>query len=235
MSRKCCCCIPIVVGAAILGVIGLLLCALELTVLIPYLLDIDVQTFNPVKENLDRIYLTFEKTLEDHKDNFGMDEGTINEIMTNVKSYVPQVMIGATVESGIYGLICLLMVIGAASKVRLLMLPYLIINLIGLIVMILGCVGGCVAMFFYEYVVMGVIASVITLILTILLIYFWSVVQRAFVELGNDDRMYSPVPMKPAGNYSDGRGAGYYPTSPQHFQMDESVSSFEAYFFKENH
>lgn len=223
MSRKCCCCIPIVVGAAILGVIGLLFCALELTVLIPYLLDVDVQTFNPIKENLNKIYLTFEETLEQHKDDFQMDDKTINEIMTNTKAYVPQVMIGATVESGIYGLICLLMVIGAASKVRLLMLPYLIINLVGLIVMILGCVGGCVALFFYspEHVVMGVIASVITLILAILLIYFWSVVQRAFVELGNDDRMYSPVPMKPAGNYSDGRGAGYYPTSPQHFQMDE--------------
>jgi len=223
MSRKCCCCIPIVVGAAILGVIGLLFCALELTVLIPYLLDVDVQTFNPIKENLNKIYLTFEETLEQHKNDFQMDDKTINEIMTNAKAYVPQVMIGATVESGIYGLICLLMVIGAASKVRLLMLPYLIINLVGLIIMILGCVGGCVALFFYspEYVVMGVIASVITLILAILLIYFWSVVQRAFVELGNDDRMYSPVPMKPAGNYSDGRGAGYYPTSPQHFQMDE--------------
>jgi len=223
MSRRCCCCIPIVIGAAILGVIGLLFCALELTALVPYLLDIDIETFNPIKENLNKIYLTFEETLQQNKEEFKIDDETINDVMTNVKAYVPQVMIGATIESGVYGLICLLMVIGAASKVRLLMLPYLIINLIGLIVMILGCVGGCVALFFYspEHVVMGVIASVITLILAILLIYFWSVVQRAFVELGNDDRMYSPVPMKPAGNYSDGRGAGYYPTSPQHFQMDE--------------
>jgi len=223
MSRRCCCCIPIVIGAAILGVIGLLFCALELTALVPYLLDIDIETFNPIKENLNKIYLTFEETLQQNKEEFKLDDETINDVMTNVKAYVPQVMIGATIESGVYGLICLLMVIGAASKVRLLMLPYLIINLIGLIVMILGCVGGCVALFLYspEHVVMGVIASVITVILTILLIYFWSVVQRAFVELGNDDRMYSPVPMKPAGNYNDGRGAGYYPTSPQHFQMDE--------------
>jgi hypothetical protein len=212
-----------VIGAAILGVIGLLFCALELTALVPYLLDIDIETFNPIKENLNKIYLTFEETLQQNKEEFKLDDETINDVMTNVKAYVPQVMIGATIESGVYGLICLLMVIGAASKVRLLMLPYLIINLIGLIVMILGCVGGCVALFLYspEHVVMGVIASVITVILTILLIYFWSVVQRAFVELGNDDRMYSPVPMKPAGNYNDGRGAGYYPTSPQHFQMDE--------------
>jgi len=223
MSRKCCCCIPIVVGAAILGVIGLLFCALELTALIPYLLDVDVEIFNPIKENLNTIFMTFEKSLEQHKGDLQMDDDTIKDVMTNAKAYVPQVLIGATIESGVYGLICLLMLIGAASKVRLLMLPYLIINLGGLIVMILGCVGGCVALFFWspEYVVMGVIASVITLILAILLIYFWSVVQRAFVELGNDDRMYSPVPMKPAGNYNDGRGAGYYPTSPQHFQMDE--------------
>jgi len=223
MSRRCCCCIPIVVGAAILGVIGLLFCALELTALVPYLMDIDIEVFNPIKKNLETIYMIFEDNLEKNKNDLNMDDEFIKDIMENIKAYVPQVMIGATIESGVYGLICLLMVIGAASKVRLLMLPYLIINLIGLIVMILGCVGGCVALFFYspEHVVMGVIASVITLILAILLIYFWSVVQRAFVELGNDDRMYSPVPMKPAGNYNDGRGAGYYPTSPQHFQMDE--------------
>lgn len=214
---------PIVIGAAILGVIGLLFCAMELTVLVPYLLDIDKEIFNPIKENLDQIYYVMEEILKENKGDMQIDDDVINEVMNNVKAYVPQVMMGATIESGVYGLVCLLMVIGAASKVRLLMLPYLIITLVGIIVLILGCVGGCVALFFYspEYVVMGVIASVTTLVLALLLIYFWSVVQRAFVELGNDDRMYSPVPMKPAGNYNDGRGAGYYPTSPQHFQMDE--------------
>ena len=119
MSRRCCCCIPIVIGAAILGVIGLLFCALELTALVPYLLDIDIETFNPIKENLNKIYLTFEETLQQNKEEFKLDDETINDVMTNVKAYVPQVMIGATIESGVYGLICLLMVIGAASKVRI--------------------------------------------------------------------------------------------------------------------
>jgi len=226
MSRRCCCCIPIVVGAAILGVIGLLFCALELTALIPYLLDIDIKTFNPIKENLETIFKTAEETLQQFKEESkdeNMKEVNVEQIMNELRLYAPQVLIGATIESGVYGLICLLMVIGAAAKVRLLMLPYLIINLLGLIVMILGCVGGCVVLFYIgpNWVVQGVIASVITLILTITLIYFWTVVQRAFVELGNDDRMYSPVPIKPAGYSNDGRGAGYYPTSPQHFQMDE--------------
>ena len=57
-----------------------------------------------------------------------------------------------------------------------------------------------------------------TLVVAILLIYFWIAVQRAYTELGNNDYMYSPAPVKPT-TY-DGRG-GYYPTSPQHFQMDE--------------
>ena len=50
--------------------------------------------------------------------------------------------------------------------------------------------------------------------------FFFIAVQRAYVELGNNDYMYSPAPIKPAYNDHHGRG-GYYPTSPQHFQMDE--------------
>ena len=56
MSRKCCCCIPVVVGAAILGLIALLFCASESAVLIPYLAQFDIETFNPIQQNLNDIY-----------------------------------------------------------------------------------------------------------------------------------------------------------------------------------
>ena len=52
------------------------------------------------------------------------------------------------------------------------------------------------------------------------ILFLFIAVQRAYVELGNNDYMYSPAPIKPAYNDHHGRG-GYYPTSPQHFQMDE--------------
>jgi len=64
MSRRCCCCIPIVVGAAILGVIGLLFCALELTTLVPYVMRVDIEVFNPIEKNLETIYMIFEDILE---------------------------------------------------------------------------------------------------------------------------------------------------------------------------
>ena len=56
MSRKCCCCIPVVVGAAILGLIALLFCASELAALISYLAQFDIETINPIQQNLNDIY-----------------------------------------------------------------------------------------------------------------------------------------------------------------------------------
>ena len=69
--------------------------------------------------------------------------------------------------------------------------------------------------------IVAVIAGVTVLISSGLLLYFWIAVQRAYVELGNNDYMYSPAPIKPmTTQYNDGRGY-YPPTSPQHFQMDD--------------
>ena len=55
MSRKCCCCIPVVVGAAILGLIAPIFYGSELAVLIPYLAQFDIETFNLIQQNLDNI------------------------------------------------------------------------------------------------------------------------------------------------------------------------------------
>jgi len=228
MSRKCCCCIPVVVGAAILGLIALLFCASELTVLIPYLAQFDIETFNPIQQNLNDIYFVFDDLLKNCVSNagacvFNMTTEYKNDILEQTKSYESTVLMGAAVESGVYGLTALLMVIGIAAKSRFLMLPYMILTLLGIIVLVLAGVGACVYLFFDpELLVAGVIASVTTLIFGSIMMYLWSVVQRAFVDLGNDDRMYSPVGTKDNGiDYNGGRNAYHYPTSPQQFQMDE--------------
>ena len=81
--RKCCCCISVHVGASILGFLGFLICALELAVLIPYMLDIDPETFNPIKDNLDDFKYILEKTMEENK----IDKDTIGIITTNIDTY----------------------------------------------------------------------------------------------------------------------------------------------------
>lgn len=210
--RKCCCCISVHVGASILGFLGLLICALELAVLIPYMLEVDPDTFNPIQDNLDDFKYILEKTMKEHQ----IDQEVIDMIKTNIETYTWPSFLGATVESAVYGLCCLLMMIGVSCQVRGLMVPYLILQMLAIIIMVLSGIAVTVALCFYNAIV-AVIAGVVVFIASILLIYFWIAVQRAYVELGNNDYMYSPAPIKPA--YNDGRG--YYPTSPQHFQMDD--------------
>jgi len=214
--RKCCCCISVHVGAAILGLLGLTICAVELVVLVPYLLGISPDVFNPIEKNMEQAFYIFEDMLKENK----FEEDQIQAIVANVKEYMWHTFIGATIEAGIYGLCALLMMIGASCQIRGLMIPYLVVQMIAIVILVLVGVGVTVAMCFYNA-IMGVVAGVVTLIISLLLIYFWAAVQRAYVELGNNDYMYSPAPIKPVGHY-DGRGAAdHYPTSPQHFAMDE--------------
>jgi hypothetical protein len=57
-------------------------------------------------------------------------------------------------------------------------------------------------------------------VVSFLLIYFWMVVQRAYVDLGVYGN-YSPAPtIKPM--YAN--SSSHYPAMPHHFQMDESMN-----------
>ena len=110
--------------------------------------------------------------------------------------------------------------IGASCQVRGLMVPYLILQMLVFIVWIVTGAAVTLGLCFVNAIV-AVIAGVTVLISSGLLLYFWIAVQRAYVELGNNDYMYSPAPIKPmTTQYNDGRGY-YPPTSPQHFQMDD--------------
>ncbi len=218
--RKCCCCISVHVGAAILGFIGAVICALELVVLIPYLLDVDENVFNPIQENLDHTFYILEKMLKENK----MPEDDISIVIDNINQYLWPTLLGAAIESILYMLCCLLLIIGSQCEIRGLMIPYLIAQMLAILVLLLVGIAVTIGLFFIN-IIMGVIAGVVVLILGFLLIYFWAAVLRAYVELGNRDYMYSPPPIKQpvykgSSHANDGRG-GYYPASPQHFQMEE--------------
>ena len=88
--RKCCCCISVHVGATILGLIGFMICALELVVLVPYLVEIDTDVFNPVQKNLEDFYFVLEKTLKENQ----IDKETIDEVLKNLKEYLWPTFLG---------------------------------------------------------------------------------------------------------------------------------------------
>ena len=220
--RKCCCCIPILGGATVLGFISLVLCTLEYVVTIPYLAGIDVETFNPLQRNLQEMY---DQIWYDAKQTPNDTELT-NGIVSEVKDYTWKTIIGEAVSTAVYFIISLLMICGIQYDMRRLMIPYIVIQMFYIILAIVIGIAITILCFYINHVV-GIVAATLCLMLSSWLIYFWVAVQKAYIELGTRDNSCSPPALvKPTyntgdhHNCSDGGGA-LYPTIQQHFQMLE--------------
>lgn len=213
--RRCCCCISVHAGSVILGIVAVILAGLELAVLIPYLLDLE--EFNPIGNNMDTAKKIIEETL---KDQLKLNESLTETIMDEFENHKKTALITETVLAGIYALFAILMIAGVKSRVRGLMVPYLVYQMLTFIVTVLAGIAGTVGLFFVN-IIMGFIATGIVLVASFLFIYFWLAVQTAFVEIGNRDYMYSPAPVKPIYNPPGGGGNSWQtPNAPQHFQME---------------
>jgi hypothetical protein len=119
---KCCCCLSVTTGATILGLIGILMAAAELVPLVPYL--IESESFNPIRENVEKMFYVMEQMLEENK--FTKDE--IDEIVLNIRAYLWPFILGETISSGLYALLAFFLVIGVQMRKRVLMLPYMIVQ-----------------------------------------------------------------------------------------------------------
>ena len=174
--RKCCCCIPILGGATFLGFIAIMLCALEFVVTIPYLLKIDIDVFNPLQSNLEYLYDQLEygfQSVINETDNPHLTE----EIMAQVRAYTWTAIISEACCTGVYLIISLMMVCGIQCDMRGLMLPYMIVQMLYILVGILSGIGITV-LFFYFNIIMGIVSAAVILILAFLMIYFWVAVQK---------------------------------------------------------
>ena len=121
---KCCCCLSVTTGATILGLIGFLLAASELVPLVPYL--IEAESFNPIRENVEKVFFVMEQMLEENK--FTKEE--IEEIVTNIRAYLWPFVLGETISSGLYALLAFFLVLGVQCRKRALMLPYMIVQVL---------------------------------------------------------------------------------------------------------
>jgi len=219
--RKCCCCIPILGGATTLGLVALVLCALEFVVTIPFLADISINTFNPLKGNIEYLYEQIDFALEQVINH--TDTQLRETIMKEIRDYTWTAVLCEAISTGVYFSIALMMICGIQCDMRGLMIPYLVIQMIYIILAIVIGVAATVLIFYFNL-IMGIVAAAVLLILAFLFIYFWAAVQKAYIELGNRDYMYSPAPIKPTynpGHHHNGSGGGLYPQVPQHFQMQE--------------
>lgn len=212
--RKCCFCISVHTGTIVLAVLAMILAALELTVLIPYLLG--STDFNPIQHHLQEFYFGLENVLEER--NFTQEQQ--DEVILLVDSSLWPTFLFETVSASLYLLSAILLIVGVWCKLRSLMLPYMILQMLVLILVVIFGIVITIVLFFVS-VVMGAICTGIVILTAFLFVYLWTVVQKSYIELGNRDYMYSPAPVKPIYN----PGGNHYshqphPSSPQRFNMD---------------
>ena len=205
--RTCCCCIPVLGGATFIGILGILLALAEMTPLTTYLIDFD--GFNPIKENME----SFMYILEDALKTSDVSEEDINQIKNAITDNLFTVFLTEVVLAGVYAIMALLMIFGIHCDMRGMMIPYMMYQMLLIVISILVGLALTVGLFFHN-VIMGIVSAVVLLIVSFLLVYYWVAVQQAYVELGNRDYMYSPAPTKQYNGSS-------YPSAPQRFEMHE--------------
>ena len=180
-------------GATVIGFITLALCALKLVLTIPYLAGIDVGTFNPIQNNLQYIYDQIEYATK----NVSKDADLTKSIVPNVEENTWEIILSDTVSTVVYFIVSLMMICGIQCKMRGLMLPYMVVQMLYIILGIVTAVGVTVILFYYNL-IMGIVAAASVLIPLFLIIHFWVTVKKAYIELGNHDGDvgYSSVPLR---------------------------------------
>jgi len=207
--RTCCCCIPVLAGATVIGVLGMLMTLAFMTPLTTYL--IELEEFDPIRDNMPSVLFQLDKSLSEAK----VTPADITMINDAIEEHIWYGVLILEVLAGSYLLFALCMIFGIHCDMRGLMIPYLMYQMLLIILAILLGLVLTIGMFLFQNTLLGVVSVVVLLILSFLLVYYWVAVQKAFVELGNRDYMYSPAPTK-AYN-----GAHHYPSAPQRFEMQE--------------
>ena len=88
--KKCCCCIPLVRGAIILTILAFLISSIQLGTLFPYILDVDVETFNPIERNLNGTLDLLRSKLKE----FEVKPGIVSAVEENIRKYIRPTLIG---------------------------------------------------------------------------------------------------------------------------------------------
>ena len=96
--RRCCCCVSVHWGAALLGLLSVVLVGLELAVLVPYLIRDD--NFNPIEKNVNSVVYVMESLLEES----GADESTRLEAKRLLQTWLWTALLVETCLAVLYAL-----------------------------------------------------------------------------------------------------------------------------------
>ena len=80
--KKCCCCIPLNAGAIILVLLSLIITAIQLCVLVPYLANVDPESFNLIEKYKPKVMEFLQSKLTEYK----VSEDVIQQIKETINN-----------------------------------------------------------------------------------------------------------------------------------------------------
>ena len=174
-----------------MGVIALIFCLLQLVVAIPFLAKIEA--FNPLNDTLEHFYPYVSTFIE----SFNVSSNVSQDIMEEVRKYIWYSILGEAMASIVYFVLALIMVLGIRWDMRFLMIPHLIVHILYIILCIfIGLAVTAIFFFGQNTEKEGTTSAIAVLVLEFCFVYFWVVVQKAYIELGHQDYMYSSEPIE---------------------------------------
>ena len=115
IMRNCCCC-KVTTGSIILGVLTLISSAIILIPLVGYLLEVDIDGLNVIQNN----QKVMEKVLEDGLERHTWTTEAVNDIMSQVRSWLPTIILVCALYAGVTAIFSLLLIIGVSCRVIIL-------------------------------------------------------------------------------------------------------------------
>jgi len=218
IMRTCCCC-KVTTGSVVLGLLTLAASLLILVPLVGYLADInDIPVLDVIKNN----QKVMEKVLEDSLKMHDWTKEDVSSIMTSVREWFPTIILVCAVYVGVTALFALLLVVGVCSRVRCLMVPFLILSMLDIVLSGTGGIVIVVALFQLST-IHGLVSLAVYLVSAVVSLYCWATVLSAYKYLANSSprgSSYSYSPVTPAKDIPQ-----YYPSAPQYFPMDDYANS----------
>ena len=174
-----------------MGIISLLFCFLTFVVTIPFIAQIEV--FNPLNDALEACYPHVSTFI----DLFNVSSNASQGILDDVQEYIWDIVLGEAIAAGVDFLLALIMILGVCCDMRFLMIPHLIVHMLYIILCIfIGLAVTAIFFFGQNTEKEGTTSAAAVLVLEFCFVYFWVVVQKAYIELGHQDLMYSSEPIE---------------------------------------
>ena len=132
----------------------------------------------------------------------------VSSIMTSVREWFPTIILVCAVYVGVTALFALLLVVGVCSRLRCLMVPFLILSMLDIVLSGTGGIVVVVALFQLST-IHGLVSLAVYLVSAVVSLYCWATVLSAYKYLANSSprgSSYSYSPVTPAKDIPQ-----YYP------------------------